>query len=451
MVIIKLLMLLFITSCSHFTTKQDDVKIGKQDDDIPIIKYSRPEVIPLPVKFPDITSNCPLISINISEETSIKELLFEIGKMSDISLDIDPKISGNIILRLKEKSISEVIQSIAQSAKLRYSVNNDIIRVEQDLPYMQNYYVDFINIQHSAKGNFIINNDLSNNDTKESFNNVIKSQYISNLWNSLEKGLSSIMEANGTNDGEFFSSNKETGMIILNARKDTHKAVKEYISKVRKSAHSQIMIEAKVIEITLNDKYPSGINSDKLLNSTNMENLVKNLKEFGTSTIISSTRVHAVNNQQAIISFTENYIYFTVDKQKSNNEMLITRTNSIPIGIILTIHPSINLNTGEIFMDVHPTLSRINGYTKDPGIEYIAQRIKKKLNSNIPIIEVKEMHSTLKIKSGEVMVIGGLIEHRKNRQNLPNKRQKFTNNFKTTETVIFLKATIIPTFGLINQ
>ncbi|OEY86941.1 secretion system protein [Wolbachia pipientis] len=447
MIILKLLMLFFITSCSYLTVKQHDVNIRKQDNNL-IVKDDSPEVIPLPIKFPDITNNGQLISINVNEETPIKELLIEIGKLADISLDIDPHISGNIILKLKDKSINEAIQSIAQSAKLRYSISNDVIRIEQDLPYIQNYHVDFINIKHSAKSNFIINNDLSNNDVKEGFNNVIKSQYNSNLWDSLEKGLSAIMEVNGVNDGEFFSSNRETGLIILNARKDIHKAIKEYISKVKKSAHSQIMVETKIVEITLNDKYLSGINLNKLQSSTDISDPVKSLKEFGKSTIISSTRLHAVNNQQAIVSFTENHIYFTLNIEKSNNKMLVTKANSVPVGIILIIHPSINADTGEIFMDVHPTLSRINGYTQDPGIEHIAQRSKTKLNSNIPIVEVKEMHSTLKIKSGEVMVIGGLIEHRKDRR---NKRQKLTNNLKTTETVIFLKATIIPTFNLINQ
>ncbi len=99
-------------------------------------------------------------------------------------------------------------------------------------------------------------------------------------------------------------------------------------------------------------------------------------------------------------------------------------------------------------MDIHPTLSRINDYTKDPNIEYVAQQNKMKLNSDIPIIETREMHSTLKIKSGEVMVIGGLIEHRKDNQNLLHQKSK--KLAKTVETVIFLKATIVPTLGLLD-
>lgn len=63
-----------------------------------------PEIVPLPIKFPDLTASSQLISINISEEVPVKDLLIEIGKLSDINLDIDPKISGNIILKLKDKN-----------------------------------------------------------------------------------------------------------------------------------------------------------------------------------------------------------------------------------------------------------------------------------------------------------------------------------------------------------
>lgn len=106
-------------------------------------------------------------------------------------------------------------------------------------------------------------------------------------------------------------------------------------------------------------------------------------------------------------------------------------------------------------MDIHPTLSRINGYIKDPDIEYIAQQSKMKLNSDIPIVEIREMNSMLKIKSGEIMVIGGLIEHREDKQSfkatLHQKSKRLANNIRTVETVIFLKATIVPTFGLLDR
>jgi len=474
MAILKCLILLFIISCTHLPNKQHSVNIDNYKHDYSLQQYNTPlknnepaipEMIPLPVEFPDLTTSNQFLSINVDEKVPVKDLLIEIGKLSDVNLDIDPQISGNIILKLKDKNINEVIQSIANSAKLRYSMNNGVIRIEQDLPYAQNYYVDFINIQHSAQSNFVVSGNVTSSDADR---NVRKSQYSSDLWSSLEKGLNAIMDVNGVDDGEFLSSNREAGVIILNARKDIHKAVEEYINKVKRLASSQVMIEAKIVEVVLDDKYLSGINLNDLRNETksitnqdssitslvmnsDLENLVKTLDKFGTSTVISSPRVHAINNQQAMISFTKNHIYFTSDIQKdtgNSNNALITKMNSTPIGVVLIIHPSINIDTNEIFMDIHPTLSRINNYTKDPNIEYVAQQNKMKLNSDIPIIETREMHSTLKIKSGEVMVIGRLIEHRKDNQNLLHQKSK--KLAKTVETVIFLKATIVPTLGLLD-
>ncbi|WP_416647794.1 secretion system protein [Wolbachia endosymbiont of Nasonia giraulti] len=474
MAILKCLILLFIISCTHLPNKQHSVNIDNYKHDYSLQQYNTPlknnepaipEMIPLPVEFPDLTTSNQFLSINVDEKVPVKDLLIEIGKLSDVNLDIDPQISGNIILKLKDKNINEVIQSIANSAKLRYSMNNGVIRIEQDLPYAQNYYVDFINIQHSAQSNFVVSGNVTSSDADR---NVRKSQYSSDLWSSLEKGLNAIMDVNGVDDGEFLSSNREAGVIILNARKDIHKAVEEYINKVKRLASSQVMIEAKIVEVVLDDKYLSGINLNDLHNETksitnqdssitslvmnsDLENLVKTLDKFGTSTVISSPRVHAINNQQAMISFTKNHIYFTSDIQKdtgNSNHALITKMNSTPMGVVLIIHPSINIDTNEIFMDIHPTLSRINNYTKDPNIEYVAQQNKMKLNSDIPIIETREMHSTLKIKSGEVMVIGGLIEHRKDNQNLLHQKSK--KLAKTVEIVIFLKATIVPTLGLLD-
>ncbi|WP_375316342.1 type II secretion system protein GspD [Wolbachia endosymbiont (group A) of Colletes cunicularius] len=478
MVIFRCLILLFIISCTHLPTKQYPINIDNYKHNYSLQQYNAPlennepaipEMIPLPVEFPDLTTGNQFLSINVDEKVPVKDLLIEIGKLSDVNLDIDPQISGNIILKLKDKNINEVIQSIANSAKLRYSMNNGVIRIEQDLPYAQNYYVDFINIQHSAQSNFVVSGNVTSSDADR---NVRKSQYSSDLWSSLEKGLNAIMDVNGVDDGEFLSSNREAGVIILNARKDIHKAVEEYINKVKRLASSQVMIEAKIVEVVLDDKYLSGINLNDLHNETksitnqdnsitslvmnsDLGNLVKTLDKFGTSNVISSPRVHAINNQQAMISFTKNHIYFTSDIQKDTGNSyhaLITKMNSTPVGVVLIIHPSINIDTNEIFMDIHPTLSRINNYTKDPNIEYVAQQNKMKLNSDIPIVEIREMHSMLKIKSGEVMVIGGLIEHRKDNQNLlRQKSKKLANNFKTVETVIFLKATIVPTFGLLDR
>ena len=206
MAIFQCLMLLITISCAHLSTEQYNRNLveidGKSHHDVSERNYllpqrkdrttllesnepTVPEIMPLPIEFPDLMASSQFISINISEEVPVKDLLIEIGKLSDINLDIDPKISGNIILKLKDKNIDEVMLNIADSAKLRYSTSNDVIRIGRDLPYAQNYYVDFINIQHSAQSNFVVNNNITNSNgshADKNYSSVMKSQYSSDLW-----------------------------------------------------------------------------------------------------------------------------------------------------------------------------------------------------------------------------------------------------------------------------
>ncbi len=453
--------------------RKEAIQQNKINSNEPII----PNIINVPLYFPIPDESDKLISVNISSSIPIIDLLMEIGRLADLNLDIDPKISGNIILKLKDKPINEVLQNIAKSAKIRYSKHGDVFRIERDLPYVRNYYIDFINIQRSIKSSFTINNKIISNTgdnvTTSGSDNTIKSQYDGDLWFSLERNLNALIDINGTSDDEFYSTNREAGIVTLNAREGIHRAVEEYINKVKELTSSQVMIEAKIVEVTLDDMYQSGIDWENLsymrgsnseiiqqaktliLNDFDLESVVKTLNKFGVSKVISSPRLHALNNQQAVMSFTKNHVYFTVDIQKSitpNNKedfSILSKKNSMPIGIILTIQPSIDVITEEIFMNVHPILSRINGYVKDPGTEYAAQKSKLNISSDIPIVEVREIDSMLKIRSGEVMVIGGLIEHR-NVKNSTSVLKKIDKNTKTVETVIFLKATIIPSFGLLG-
>lgn len=478
-------MLLSIAACaSNYRYNVQYVK-GETANEIEEIHQKKnkaepeiPKVISMPLYFPIPDESDKLISVNIDSSIPVVDLLTEIGRLADINLDIDPQISGSIVLKLKDKPVDEVLQTIAKSAKIRYIKHNDVFRIEQDLPYTRNYYIDFINIQRSNESNFIVNNKIISNTNEDSTivsgsDNRIKSKYDGDLWFSLERNLSALIDINGTNDDEFYSTNREAGIITLNAREGIHKAVKEYIGKVRELTSSQVMIEAKVVEVTLDDMYQSGIDWENLsyinkfkteqdtdkqtkiltASYSDLDDVVKALSRFGASKVISSPRLHALNNQQAIMSFTQNYVYFTADvKKKIDSDKgdfsILSKMNSVPIGIILTIQPSIDVIDKEIFMNVHPILSRVNGYVKDPGTEYAIQKGKLNVSSNIPIVEVREIDSMLKIKSGEIMVIGGLIEHRHIRKSTGLK--KMSKSAKTVETVIFLKATIIPPFGLLG-
>ena len=139
----------------------------------------------------------------------------------------------------------------------------------------------------------------------------------------------------------------------------------------------------------------------------------------------------------------------------------------MPIGIILNILPSINLDTQEVTLNVRPTLTRktsdkvspTGAFLRSQGTNAAAADIP---DTTIPVIQVREIDSITKVKSGGVMVIGGLMEDAttSDQTGVPGVSELpfFGNLFKSraedskkTELIIFIKATIVNPDGSSHQ
>src|SRR5262249_965154 len=133
---------------------------------------------------------------------------------------------------------------------------------------------------------------------------------------------------------------------------------------------------------------------------------------------------------------------------------------TVPIGIILTLQPSINLDSDEVTLNVRPTLSRVVEFVPDPAVAFLASQAASTsgISNQVPVVEGRELDSILKLKSGQVMVIGGLMEDKNinTDSGLPGvSRVPFLGNFfkgvdkqnNLRELVIFIRATIVDSTG----
>lgn len=531
-------------------TGQADIKEPKEEEPA-IPQYS--DILATPPAEDDIVSD-KLVSLTVTEDVPVKDVLIELSRLADVDMEIDPGITGGIIFRVKDKPFKEVIKRIAELAGLRYHNRGGILHVERDMPYMVNYTVDFLNMVRSsssnvsidtkvlgnsgATGNTNVGNTTANRTTanrtgnqtgntttgnntqglSSGSTNSIVSNYEGDLWTSIEATIQSILAFKPASlsvpgSGESappvtstsYNINKQAGVISVLATERQHRNITAYLENVRKTASAQVLIEAKIVEVTLNEQYKSGIDWATLsskgpgiqltgnftggldkttadfikigrLDKTNsLSSSVGLMDSFGVTRTLSSPRLHAINNQQAVLTFAENEVYFTlqVEEQKDNaTDGKTTLTvnsilNSVPIGVILALQPSINLDTQEITMNVRPTLSRVTGTVSDPGVDIIVARNQSDttatpIKSEIPVVEVRELDSILKIKSGDVMVIGGLMKevNANTDKGVPgvSRVPMFGNLFKSVdkkndvvETVIFIKATIIPSDGTVEE
>lgn len=530
-----------------------------------------------------------LITLNVTEEIPLKEVLVELARRADIDIELDPNIKGGIIFRAKDKPFSEVIDRICELTGLRYSVVNGVLKVERDFPYVENYHVDFLNLNRSNTGGVNISTQvLSGGGSGEGgggnltsgSQSALKSDSEGDLWKSVEENIKNILANYGKNspgiseeaidrtasdDGlgevlgetpraqptappaagqvvktpppppankdispkvkgeaanasdivpsgsSLLSMNKQAGVIAVLGNQRQHREITKYLDQIKRQQSAQVLIEAKVVEVTLSESHKNGIDwsiaakslmglpdikigsqfSDASLKEDgstpdnffavalpnqellgikglNLDGFIAFAEGFGVTRTLSSPRINAMNNQQAVLTFAKNLVYFEVDIQQNNtsnttgtqNTVNVSSTpRTVPLGVILNIQPSINLDTNEITMNVRPTLTRQKGSVADPAVALQAAEQQISLTSEIPIIEVRELDSILKIKSGQVMVIGGLMEERVGNTDagvpylskMPFTGNLFKKSDKSTEvveTVIFIKATIVPGFGV---
>lgn len=456
------------------------------------------------------------VSISISEGVSLKSILIELARQTNIDLQLDPTIDVKIIFTAKKTPFIEVIKSICEMGKLRYDILDNAIRIEKDTPYTKNYNVQFLNLSRTSEDQLAVSSDVfsSVGPAKNSIGDNISKSALkvtakNDFWEELEQNLKSILEHEAEKGS--YSIHRQTGLVTLRANRKQHEQVQSYLGQLRQIACCQVLIEAKIIEVTLKDEYRSGINwqtldskSDLQINAklgdvaqkgsfldptaaqTNMISfgargskfsaIANALQEFGFVRTLSSPRLTVMNNQTAILKVAQNKVYFRLNYDKIYNSLSNRENTSVssdiqtvPIGLIMLVQPSIDPDTGEIILFLRPSISRLTQTVADPAIDIAfnssstdSNKLTSPTQSMIPVVEVREIDSILRLNNKEMAILGGLMEVRssKHEQNLPGFEnipfiRDLTGSIEEGDTivelVIVLRATIVDNSISIND
>lgn len=442
------------------------------------------------------------ISISISDTLPLKQAFLTLSEQTKIDLQLDPDIKNTLVFSAYNRPLIEIIHDICELAGLRYRIINNSIRIEKDIPYPVNYNAQFLNMSRSSKAQVSIATDVFSS-TKEGqstldngSNSTVSAKSDNDFWEEVTGNLETIL--NDGNDSSF-TIHKQGGIISVRASSRQHKLIEQYLENLKKAISTQVLIEAKVIEVNLKDEFKAGINWQKLaggiarfdmpmgtiaqqgthldpstaqqqilsfgIQQHDFSSIVKAIQQFGSCQTLSSPRLTVLNNQQAILKVAQNQVYFRLKYDKEYN-INIQRENinvssdiqTVPIGLVMAVQPSIDYETGDIILSLRPTISRLSRSVSDPAVAIALANSKdgsmNNIPSLIPVVEVREIDSVLRIASGEVAVLGGLMESRNNMENtklpiagdIPLIGKLFTAELEVNEVVelvILLKATII--------
>ena len=276
-------------------------------------------------------------------------------------------------------------------------------------------------------------------------------------------------------------AHQETGVITVRATSRQHEKIQEFFDRVSGSAQRQVMIEATVAEVTLDNNYQQGIDWSRVTGSTgwtlamtgsvitagtagvlalglksnNVTSMISLLETFGTVKVLSSPKISVINNQTAVLKVVDNVVYFTVKSDTNQNQTQTVKTytttpNVVPVGFVMNLTPQIS-DADVVLINVRPSISRVIGCAPDPNPDLAALAADLRC---VPIIRSREMDSMLRIENGNIAVMGGLMEDeiKKSDSGIPGLSQTpilgalFTNKndtIKKTELIIFLRPIII--------
>src|SRR5207247_1361428 len=119
-----------------------------------------------------------------------------------------------------------------------------------------------------------------------------------------------------------------------------------------------------------------------------------------------------LNNQTALLRVVDNIVYFNVQVTLAAgnlNSNPVTATNTtpvtVPVGFVMNVTPQISAND-TILLNVKPTTTRLVKFVNDPNPDLA----KAGVVNQVPQLRMREMESLIKVNSGQIAVLGGLIE-----------------------------------------
>jgi len=483
-----------------------------------------------------------------------QELLFALARDAKLNIDVHPGITGVVTLNAIEQTLPQLLSRISKQVDMRWELDGPNLIVMPDSPYLHTYRIDYVNMERTTIGTVGVSSQIGTGAGTagaggggaaggtgggNSSSTTVRNTSDNKFWATLEKNIKDILHetdkvlptggapqpsllqvvtgAPGTappapapnvsfREAASVIANAEAGLLIVRATLRQHEKIQEFLDQVLANAKRQVLIEATIAEVQLNNQYQQGIDWSALrtrglttisgnqissgnvttnplfpagiavtapsslpsapafpnlltlavTRGTNIAGVLQLLESFGNVRVLSSPKLSVLNNQTALLRVVDNIVYFNVQVSIAAgnlNSNAVTATNTtpvtVPVGFVMNVTPQISDND-TILLNVKPTTTRLVKFVNDPN-PALAQA---GVVNQVPQLRMREMESLIKVNSGQIAVLGGLIEDSVNDiedtipiiNSIPIIGSLFSsrnrNNTKT-ELVVFLRPIVV--------
>jgi len=377
---------------------------------------------------------------------------------------LSPEVTGNITLDLKDVTVSLVMDIVRDMYGYEYSINQNVYQIFPATLKTMMYPVNYLNIKRRGSSTVRVNsgeiadnygsgatnnrgNNFSNQSRQANSNSAdsqqstqIETQTESDFWAELTATLKLLVAGN---EKAKVVASPQTGMVVVRALPAEIRIVADYLNSIQSILERQVLLEAKILEVFLGDSFQAGIDwtsiasvnsgneitfsqngilpGDPAVSETpegifsmtykgsNFDMMVDLLETQGLVQVLSSPRISTVNNQKAVIKVgTDEFFVTDISSTTIAGAGASTTSPDVTLtpffsGIALDVTPQIDVD-GNIILHVHPTISEVEDEEKllTLGDELLTLPLAKST--------IRESDSIIRARSGEVVVIGGLMQ-----------------------------------------
>ena len=258
------------------------------------------------------------------------------------------------------------------------------------------------------------------------------------VWDEIDANLKSFISEKGK-----YIVNKGAGLIIVKDYGYILDNIAQYITNVNRELSRQVLLEVKLIDVTLSHTKETGIDwaaitkkvsalgvgnltvsgnfTDAVSNGfvlnaqgpnagsgdsrRGIQTLIKLLEEQGEVSVLSQPKQMVLNNQPAVIQVGRivTYIASSTRSVTDTGESYTVETSDVQEGITMFVVARINEN-GELYVNISPVLTTI---------EQIRQIQMGGTTIEAPEQTIRAMTTTVRIRNGDTIILGGLISKNK--------------------------------------